>query len=130
MDFLEEEYKEIIDIFKSETEEHLDKINQSLVNLEKNPADNFLIDNIFREAHSLKGSARMLGFNDIQSLAHQLESVISQVKNKILRINPQIIDLLYENTDCIRLIVDKSIQTKGEYSNPAIQVILKNLTSF
>ena len=125
MDFLDDEYKEIAEIFKSETEEHLDKINQSLVDLEKNPMDNFLIDNIFREAHSLKGSARMLGFDDIQNLAHQLESVMSQIKTKIFDITPSIIDLLCENTDCIKSIVDKSVETKGTKHNPEVDEVMK-----
>ena len=56
-------------IFNSEAAEHLSKLENGLVSLEKQPNQPALIEELNREAHTLKGAARMLGFNDIQDVA-------------------------------------------------------------
>jgi two-component system chemotaxis sensor kinase CheA len=53
-----DELQEILSIYKAETEEHLQKLNERLLSLEKSPRRTETLEEIFREAHSLKGAAR------------------------------------------------------------------------
>ena len=76
MEFSEDELKQIFKIFKDESEEHLGNINKCLLELEKRPDDISIISELFREAHSIKGSARMLNIDAIQLLAHKSEDIL------------------------------------------------------
>ena len=82
MDFSPEEFDEILNIFRGETEEIVQKLNNNLLQLESNPDSEDLLVYLFRDAHSLKGAARMIGFNNIQRLAHKAEDVLGLAKEK------------------------------------------------
>ena len=86
MDFSPEEFDEILNIFRSETEEIVQKLNNNLLQLESNPDNDELLVYLFRDAHSLKGAARMIGFNNIQRLAHKAEDVLGLAKEKKLKL--------------------------------------------
>jgi two-component system chemotaxis sensor kinase CheA len=124
MEFLEEELEEILNIFREESEEHIQSINQNLLKLEKNSADSGVIAELFREAHSIKGSARMIGLNDIQNLAHHLEDIIGYAKDRTIKITPEIIDVLCRTVDCISSIIDESIKTKGSFHSTQVDKII------
>lgn len=74
------EDKELRGLFKIESGERLQHLDTGLLQLEKTPADQPLLEDLFREAHSLKGAARMLGQSEIQSLAHQLEDALGAAR--------------------------------------------------
>ncbi len=68
------------ELFKAESQEHLQHLDDALLRLEKNPADQALLEEAFREAHSLKGAARMLGLTGIQMPAHRLEDELNAAR--------------------------------------------------
>lgn len=68
------------ELFKAESEEHLQHLDDALLRLEKTPTDQALLEEAFREAHSLKGAARMLGLNGIQTPAHRLEDELNAAR--------------------------------------------------
>jgi len=68
------------ELFKAESEEHLQHLDDALLRLEKSPADQALLEEAFREAHSMKGAARMLGLNHIQAPAHRLEDELNAAR--------------------------------------------------
>ncbi len=113
MDFLENEFEEILNVFREESEEYIQKLNQNLLELEKRPYDIELISELFREAHSLKGAARMIGLIDIQSVAHKMEDLFGMAKEGTIQINSALIDILCQATDCIASIINESIKSKG-----------------
>jgi len=127
MDFLENEIEEILNIFREESEEQIQKLNKNLLKLEANPKDNAAISELFREAHSLKGASRMIGLNDIQNIAHKLEDVFGMTKEFRLKITPEIIDVLCKSIDCISSIVEDSIKTRGEASFEQVPEIINQL---
>ena len=129
MDFLEEEIEEILNIFREESEEHIQKINQSLLKLEVNPKDSTVISELFREAHSLKGAARMIGLNDIQALAHKIEDIFGLAKENTLTITAEIVDVLCKSIDCIASIVEESIQTRGARHSVNVDEMIQQLES-
>ena len=96
------------EIFKSETEQYLVQLNDYIVELEKNPASEEIIDAIFRNYHTIKGMAGTMGYKNIETLAHSLEDLLSLIKEKRITVNPQIIDLLLSGTDKIEYLKDKA----------------------
>src|SRR5262245_8578081 len=101
--------RQLIDSFKTEQQEHIQKINTGLLALEKRlPAgaeQQTILNEIFREAHSLKGAARAVGQSSIESLGHALESLLLSAKEGRLTFSPDLFDLLYQTLDAIELMV-------------------------
>ena len=79
------------ELFKAESEEHLQHLDDALLRLEKTPADQALLEEAFREAHSLKGAARMLGLNGIQTPAHRLEDELNSARRGAQSLNAEIL---------------------------------------
>jgi two-component system chemotaxis sensor kinase CheA len=101
--------KELLSMFKIEAEEHLKGISSSLLELEKirNPDEQiFVIETMFREAHSLKGAARAVNLNQVETLCQILESVFSAVKRRVLILLPEHFDLLHEAVDRVGRLIE------------------------
>lgn len=109
MDFSDEMMDEIFRIFQVESEEIISKINNSLLELEKRPNNKDAILMLFRDAHSLKGASRMVGFNNVQTLAHKMEDILGLAKENKLIINSDIINILYKTTDILADLIEKSV---------------------
>ena len=124
MDFLPEEFEEILNIFRGETEEIIQKLNNNLLQLENSPNNKDLIVYLFRDAHSLKGAARMIGFNNIQRLAHKAEDVLGLAKENKIVINREISDALYKAMDLLSDLIQESVKLKKEYYTDDIQKII------
>ncbi|MFP5247481.1 MAG: chemotaxis protein CheA, partial [Thermoanaerobaculia bacterium] len=93
--------------FTSEAEELLDTLSRDLVEFEaqgKNVRPE-LVNKIFREVHSLKGLAGMLGFGDISELSHSLEDMLDKLRMGKIEISKDLIDLLYDSIDSLNRLV-------------------------
>lgn len=117
MDFPEETFEEIIKIFQVESEEIISRINNSLLSLEKNPSDKDAISILFRDAHSLKGASRMVGFNSVQTIAHKIEDILGLAKEDKLNLNSKVVDILYKTMDFLAELIQKSIMRKKDVSD-------------
>ncbi|MFH1950160.1 MAG: chemotaxis protein CheA [Pseudomonadota bacterium] len=115
-------YKEI---FVAEATEHLQILNQSLLELESHPEDLASLNEMFRAAHTLKGNSASLDYEKMANLAHQMESVLDRLRNKEILINPEITDLLFESIDLLETLLDGII--KGEEGQIEILPILDKL---
>jgi two-component system chemotaxis sensor kinase CheA len=93
--------------FTSEAEELLDTLSRDLVEFESQGASvrPELINKIFREVHSLKGLAGMLGFADISELSHSLEDMLDRLRMGRIEISKELIDLLYDAVDSLNRLV-------------------------
>lgn len=100
---------ELCNLFRIESAEHLQKLDVGLLLLEKTPQDQSLVQEIFREAHSLKGSARMLGLIDIQSLANTVEDMLGEVRSGKLLITADVIKPQLVALDQIRKLVAEAV---------------------
>lgn len=109
MDTKDEEFlKRLQAMFMVEAEEHVNVLSTGLIELEKNPNSKKtveLIESIFREAHSLKGAARSVGRNDIESICQVLESTFAKLKNDRLSFSADQFDLIHKAIDTISKIV-------------------------
>jgi two-component system chemotaxis sensor kinase CheA len=95
--------------FKVASEEHLQKLDDGLLHLEKNPSDLGCLDELMREAHSLKGDANMLGVKDIGTLAHQLEHILGTLKRGETELTQELSDRLSQGLDAIRQLVSEAV---------------------
>ncbi len=114
VDFEDNELKEIFNIFRAESEEIIERLNSALLALEKTPDDKDLITVLFRDAHSIKGAARMVGFSQTQRIAHSLEDILGLAKDNQLILTHEIADTLYKSVDLIAKIVEQSIDKEKE----------------
>jgi two-component system, chemotaxis family, sensor kinase CheA len=93
--------------FTSEAEELLETLSRDLVEFESQGASvrPELVNKIFREVHSLKGLAGMLGFGDISELSHRLEDMLDRLRMGKIEITRDLIDLLYDSVDSLNRLV-------------------------
>jgi two-component system chemotaxis sensor kinase CheA len=113
MELRDDELQEILTIFKSESEEHLQKLNEGILSLERDPAKTEVLEEIFREAHSLKGAARMIGFEEVEKVAHHLEDLFNEARQGRLRFNSSLSDYILEGLDIINRAIGAKLRGKG-----------------
>jgi two-component system chemotaxis sensor kinase CheA len=103
------------DAFVVEAQEHLQAVTAGLLDLEKRPSPDRarqLVEDTFREAHSLKGAARAVGRTDIESIFQEMESIFADWKERAPRISAAQFDVLNRSVDLVaRLIVLPEIAT-------------------
>jgi two-component system, chemotaxis family, sensor kinase CheA len=92
----DEEMREIFESYLVEAREILDHLSQDLLALEKAPLDVNVLNNIFREMHTLKGTSSFLGFNQISELAHTSEDLLNKLRKGECTATSEIIDVLIE----------------------------------
>src|ERR1017187_861716 len=73
---------ELTEIFREEATTRLDQMDKALLAMEAGHADAETIDALFRNAHTIKGSAGMLGFEDVRSLGHAVEDILASVREE------------------------------------------------
>ena len=101
--------------FKIEAAEHIQAMNRVLLALEENPDGDDrqpLLEEIFREAHSLKGAAGAADFGEVEKTAHKLESVFGVLKSGKIKLTRDLCDVLYEGIDAAGLIVDAALEER------------------
>src|SRR6476469_8189294 len=95
------------DEFTGEAEELLDTLSRDLADFESQGKDvrPELVNKIFREIHSLKGLAGMLGFGEISELSHNLEDMLDRLRMGKVEINKNLLDVLYDSVDSLNRLV-------------------------
>ena len=98
---------ELFEQYKDEVRETIGTLDSELVGVEQNPADSERIFSVFRHLHSLKGSSRMFGVDNLGHIAHKLEDLMQIINqnNEVLARHPRIIDLLLRGNDIFLDIV-------------------------
>jgi two-component system chemotaxis sensor kinase CheA len=106
------EMKDLIAIFRAETEDHLTKLDNGLVELEKQPNNIELASSLNREVHTMKGAARVFGFYEIQDIAHRIEDIFEEVAGKRAVFNSLMAERIFKGLDAIRIILERIAQEK------------------
>lgn len=94
------------DLFVSEALEHLQLLNQKLVELEQNSAASEVLDQIFRSAHTIKGMSATMGYTGLARLAHALEDLLDRVRQGKQAVTSPLMDLLFAGVDNMSALVD------------------------
>ncbi|MBW5391002.1 chemotaxis protein CheA, partial [Brachyspira hampsonii] len=105
---------EFISIFLSEAKEIVEGLENDLVLLEDNKSDEDLLNKIFRSAHTLKSSAGTVGFTTMSELNHVAENLLEKVRSGKLDVTPQMITVLLEFLDTVKLMLQNIVDGKGE----------------
>lgn len=95
-----------LDVFLEESKEHLSNLNQKLLALEKNPEELSALDEIFRAAHTLKGMSSTMGFEDLADLTHHMENVLSDLKDRIIKVDTGVVDVLFKCFDRLQTMIE------------------------
>lgn len=112
-----------LEIFIEESKEHLQGLNQCLLQLEKNPADVSGVNEIFRVAHTLKGMSGTMGFTKMAHLTHDMEDVLHALRNHEVKVNTKMIDILFKCLDALENYVNNIINTGSEGKNDYADII-------
>ncbi|OGR30886.1 MAG: chemotaxis protein CheA [Desulfuromonadales bacterium GWD2_54_10] len=99
------EDQELLEGFLAETTELLEKLDDDLITLEKASDDTELMNRIFRSIHTIKGASSFLGFDLLVKVAHKTEDVLNRLRKGELLVNPEIMDVILEATDLVKLLV-------------------------
>ncbi len=96
-------------LFLAENNDHLQALDQHIVQLETQPDDQALLQSIFRSAHTIKGGAGMIGHARMAALAHAMENVLDALRAHTLVATPAIVDALLAALDGLRTLNDEVI---------------------
>jgi two-component system chemotaxis sensor kinase CheA len=102
-----------LNLFLSESQEHLQKMDDLLLQLERSPEDGQAIDAMFREAHSIKGMSATMGFEEIRKIAHALEDFLDPFRKGLRSLDRQAIDLLLQSVDLLRTSLTRVAAGEG-----------------
>ena len=114
-----------LEIFLDETKEHLQNLNNQILELESDAENMNTINEIFRAAHSLKGMAGTMGYKRMQTLTHDMENVFSEVRNGNIKVNADMIDVLFSCLDALEEYTDNIQQSADEGTNDNEELIAK-----
>lgn len=107
------ELSQYLEVFIEECREHLQNCNENLLKLEKDPENLDIVNEIFRSAHTLKGMAATMGYEDMANLTHQMENVLDGVRNGKYKFTPELLDIIFIAMDHLEEMVE-SIASGGD----------------
>ncbi len=89
-------------IFLAEVDEHLQVLDNSLIRLELESANQDLVQSVFRSAHTIKGMAGMIGHQRMTNLTHALENALDRVRKKDIQVSAQLTNICLKAVDDLR----------------------------
>ncbi|MEE8358244.1 MAG: chemotaxis protein CheA [Candidatus Hydrothermarchaeales archaeon] len=119
-----EEYKEM---FITESRESLDALNQALLDLENNPEEMDILNNIFRYAHTLKGMSATMGYDKIADLSHKMENLLDKIRQGTISLSTDIVDILFECIDLLEAMVESI--TQGQDAEADTSTVISKIES-
>jgi chemotaxis protein histidine kinase CheA len=122
--------QQILVYFLEEAKEHLDTIEQGLVDLASTMADSERVNELFRAAHSVKGGAAMLGFDSIQKTAHHFEDCFKILKEHPVQIDQRLEDLFLKGFDTLRELIEALQSPFGLREEEAQQAVSASEPTF
>ncbi|MDO8347199.1 MAG: chemotaxis protein CheA [Rugosibacter sp.] len=117
--------EDLLQDFLVEAGDLLAKVDNQLVDLEQNPSDHNLLNEIFRGFHTIKGGAGFLNATELVTLCHLTENLFDRLRNYELSINGEIMDVILASTGAVRSMFD--MLERGLQPAPADPVLLAKL---
>lgn len=99
--------QEELELFLEEMDELLQILEEDIIKLEKQPDNPSILQEIFRAAHTIKGSAAAMGFIKLSNLAHSMETVFDGVRSNNISISMELIDVFLKCLDTLMKIKDE-----------------------
>lgn len=95
-----------LSMFLEESIDNLQTLNESLLELEQEPDNIDKLNEIFRVAHTIKGMAATMGFNEMAELTHKMEDVLSQFRDGNLKVTQEVVTVLFKCLDTLEQMVN------------------------
>ncbi|MDY6833857.1 MAG: chemotaxis protein CheA [Chloroflexota bacterium] len=102
--------EEELQVFLQEAEEQLQLLDQDIIKLEKGEEDANVLQEIFRAAHTLKGSSAMLGHTRMAELTHAMESVLDRLRKGTMTVSTEVVDALLRSLDVLKSLKDELLK--------------------
>jgi len=117
---MEDQRKEYIKLFKEESSDYLNRLNKIIVELEKDPNNKKITAEIYRIFHTLKGMSASLGYNEIETISHDLEEKLELFKDEQqTKVNAEVIDEVFKGVDRIEsLLATLNTKVKKDEEKP------------
>ncbi|ODM24564.1 chemotaxis protein CheA [Clostridium sp. Bc-iso-3] len=119
------ESPEMIGAFIGEVEEQLQLLENGIVELEQNGETTEVVQELFRVAHTLKGSSATMGFEKMKTLTHEMENVLDRIRNGFLEISTPVIDVLFECLDYLNILKQDFVSDMNNIKTEITPVITK-----
>ncbi len=100
------EDEKLLSQFYSEAKDHLEEAQSILVELEYDPTNKELINTIFRNFHTIKGSSAFLGLRNVEELSHAVEDLLSLVREGKIFLSKELIDLIFHGMELLRNLLE------------------------
>lgn len=113
-----------LEVFIEESKEHLQMCNEQLLELEKDPGNIAIVNEIFRSAHTLKGMSATMGYEDLANLTHKMENVLDAIRNEKIVVTTDLMDVLFLAVDDLEAMVN-SIASGGNGKHDVKAVVDK-----
>ncbi len=107
-------------VFFDESQEHLDDMEQLLMELNVDDPDLEQLNSIFRAAHSIKGGSGIFGFDALTGLTHVMENLLDKARKSTIKLDVSTVDLFLETVDLLKVILD-AYKAQGELPEADIQ---------
>ncbi len=108
--------KEALSEFWTECDEIIERVSAQLASFERGEFSQELIDSMYRDVHTMKGTAQLFGFSEISKILHLIETSLEPVRDGRKKISPTMIELLYKGIKVIEGLLAK-LQLSGEKSS-------------
>lgn len=118
------EMREIVESFLIESKEIVDSLDLDLIELEKNPTDENLLNKVFRSFHTIKGSSGFLNLTKLTALTHRCEDILNKLRKKEAKLNSEIMDSILIGYDKMKELL-QSIETNNNEDVEIESVITK-----
>ncbi len=115
-----------LEVFAEEAREHLQALNQALLDFEKS-YDQDVVNVMFRSAHTLKGMSATMGFSEVAELTHNMENLLSPIRQGELKATPPMVDLLFKCLDALQEMIEAHIA--GESHSIDISELVRQLAA-
>lgn len=116
-----------IGVFLDELEEKLQIINDNLLILEREPENQEVLQEIFRAAHTIKGSSGIMGYEKMASLTHEIENLFDKIRQHELTVDSEMINVLFEALDALNTL---KREVTGDKVDIDISEVLTKLKSY
>lgn len=112
---------EFVDLFRQEADAQLTRLGENVLRLESG-GDPELIQSLFRDAHSLKGGAAMVGLADIARVAHALEDILEQLRAGKRNPEPALVDAVLAGVDAVRELLGGADASAADAAEQALRM--------
>jgi two-component system, chemotaxis family, sensor kinase CheA len=113
-----------LELFRSESREHIAAINESLLALERDPSARDAVESIFRAVHTIKGMAATVGSEASAAVAHEFEAVLDRIRAGRAPVGARVLDVMFRAVDALESTLDDE---PDQVSSPPVVAELRAL---